>query len=151
MSSHDAAFDALHEFFIRCSTEGDSDSVDHLVELDMSLSQVKTLFVLAHADEPLPINVLADRIRLSVAAAGRTVDLLVTAGLVERAESVADRRVKLVTLTTSGRDITAAHVDDKKAAMKAQIARLSDSQADQLARALAPLASNHPHEQETPA
>lgn len=125
--------------------------MDRLVELDLSLSQVKALFALAHAEEPLPINVLADRIRLSVAAAGRLVDLLVTAGLVERRESPADRRVKLVTVTAAGRQATDAHVEAKKAAMRRQVERLSDAESEQLVAALQPLLHPHPLEQEIPA
>lgn len=133
---------------------GDSDTVDRFMELELSLSQVKALFVLSQGDEPLPIHVLAERIRLSVAAAGRAVDLLVTAGLVERRENPADRRVKLITITDAGREATDAHIELKKAAMRAQIAALDPDEAERLHDALTPLhahqhsRSHGPHEQE---
>ncbi len=151
MTTHDDAFDALLGFFSACSAEGDSDTVDRFVELELSLSQVKAIFVLAHADEPLPINALADRIRLSFAATGRVVDGLVTAGLAERHENPTDRRVKLVTVTAAGRAATDAHIDAKKAAMRAQVDRLTAAEADRLATALHPLLSPRTTEQETPA
>lgn len=151
MSTHDELFDALHDFFHSCSAAGDSDAVDHFVELELPLSQVKAIFVLAYAEEPLPINVLAERIRLSVAATGRMVDSLVTTGMVQRHESPSDRRVKLVTVTAVGREATAAHIDAKKAAMHTQVARLSDSEAERLVAALQPLLNSHPLEQEIPA
>ncbi len=151
MTSHDQLFETLQDFFISCSSTGDSEAIDHFVELELSLSQVKAIFVLAHAEEPLPINALAERIQLSVAATGRIVDLLVTADMVQRYESPADRRVKLVTVTAVGRAATAAHMDAKKAAMRAQIDRLSRAQADQLVHALQPLLAPTPLEQETPA
>jgi DNA-binding MarR family transcriptional regulator len=148
VNSHDRLFDDLHGFFATCMAAGDSEAVDHFVELELSLSQVKAIFVLAQAQEPLPIHVLAERIRLSVAAAGRTVDLLVTAGMVERRESSADRRVKLVTITQAGLDATEAHLEHKKAAMRAQIDRLQPAEADRLRAALIPLLDRSPLEQE---
>jgi DNA-binding MarR family transcriptional regulator len=151
MSSHDDAFDALMEFLTSCSAEGDFETVDRFVELDLSLSQVKMLFVLAHAAEPLAINALAERVRLSFAAAGRVVDALVTAGLAERHESPADRRVKLVTVTAAGRTATDAHIDAHKAVMRDHVARLTAAEADRLAAALHPLLSSRTTEQETPA
>ena len=151
MTSHDRLFEALHGFFAACSSAGDSETVDHFVELELSLSQVKAIFVLSLAEEPLPINVLADRIRLSVAAAGRIVDLLVTAGLVERQENPADRRVKLVRVTEAGRRATDAHIEAKKAAMRHQIDRLTTTEADALVDAFQPLLQTPPLEQEIPA
>ncbi|KQX71722.1 MULTISPECIES: MarR family winged helix-turn-helix transcriptional regulator [Aeromicrobium] len=148
MSSHDRVFDSLYGFFSTCVATGDSDTVDHFMELELSLSQVKALFVLSQTDEPLPIHVLAERIRLSVAATGRAVDLLVTAGLVGRRENPADRRVKHVTITPAGRDATDAHIELKKAAMRAQIARLDPAEAERLHDALVPLLDRSPLEQE---
>jgi DNA-binding MarR family transcriptional regulator len=148
VTSHDRVYSALHDFFASCMALGESDSVDHFVELELSLSQVKAIFVLAQAEEPLPIHVLAERIPLSVAAAGRTVDLLVTAGMVERRENPADRRVKLVTLTPAGREATESHMRHKEAAMRARIDRLDDGEAARLLAALSPLvhASREQHE-----
>ena len=148
MTSHDRVFDSLYGFFSTCVATGDADTVDHFMELELSLSQVKALFVLSQTDEPLPIHVLAERIRLSVAATGRTVDLLVTAGLVGRRENPADRRVKHVTITTAGREATDAHIELKKAAMRAQIARLDPAEADRLHDALTPLLDRSTLEQE---
>ncbi len=151
MTHHDDLFDALNGFFHQCTSTGDADAVDHYVELELSLSQVRAIYALSQAIEPLPINALAERIGLSVAAAGRIVDLLVTAGMVARDESPADRRVKLVTVTASGRAAVAAHIDARDTAMRAQIARLSDSQVQHLTEALQPLLNAHPSEQENPA
>ena len=148
MTSHDRVFDSLYGFFSTCVATGDADTVDHFMELELSLSQVKALFVLAQAQEPLPIHVLAEHIRLSVGAAGRTVDLLVTAGMAERRESPADRRVKLVTITPAGQEATEAHLEHKKAAMRAQIDLLDVVEADRLHDALIPLLRRSALEQE---
>lgn len=151
MTSHDDVFDALHDFLSACTSSADSDTVDHFVDLELSLSQVKALFVLGHADEAMAINALAERIRLSFAAAGRIVDGLVTSGLVERRENPDDRRVKLVTITVAGREVTASEIDAKQAAMRAQIQRLTSDEADRLAEAMRPLLSSTRTEQEIPA
>ncbi len=151
MTSHDDVFGALHDFLSACTSSGDSDTVDRFVDLELSLSQVKALFVLGHADEAMAINALAERIRLSFAAAGRIVDGLVTSGLVERRENPDDRRVKLVTITAAGREVTASEIDAKQAAMRAQIQRLTPDEADRLAEAMRPLLSSTRIEQEIPA
>ena len=148
MISHDDVFDAFHAFLSTCTTWAEADTVDHFVDLELSLSQVKALFVLSHADEALPINVLADRIRLSFAAAGRVVDGLVVSGLAERREDPADRRVKLVTVTTAGREATASQIDARQAAMRAQINRLTTDEAERLAESLRPLVHSTRTEQE---
>lgn len=127
---------------------GDAESVDHFVELELSLSQVKAIFILSQAEGPLPIHALADRIHLSVAATGRTVDLLVTAGLVERRENPADRRVKHITITQAGLAATEAHIEHKKQAMRVQIDRLDAVEADRLYDALSPLLNRSNLEQE---
>lgn len=142
--SQDRLFAALEDFFVRCVGLSESESVDVLVELDLSISQAKTLFVLAHAPEPLPINALAERIRLSVAAAGRNVDSLVRAGLLARTESPVDRRVKLVSLTAAGREVTDQHVDAKRGAMRALVESLEPADADRLTDALQPLLDSVP-------
>ncbi|MGJ9421456.1 MarR family winged helix-turn-helix transcriptional regulator [Aeromicrobium sp. CF3.5] len=151
MTSHDNVFNALHDFLSACTSSGDSDTVDRFVDLELSLSQVKALFVLGHADEAMAINALAERIRLSFAAAGRIVDGLVTSGLVERRENPEDRRVKLVTITAAGREVTASEIDAKQAAMRAQIQRLTPDEAARLAESLRPLTSSTRTEQEIPA
>lgn len=144
MNSHDRAFDSLYEIFTSCVAAADSDTVDHFVELELSFSQVKTLFVLVQADAPLPIHAVADRIRLSVAATGRAVDLLVASGLVERRENPADRRVKHVTITRAGREATDTHIEHKRAALRAQVAQLDAADADRLHQALVPMLVHTP-------
>jgi DNA-binding MarR family transcriptional regulator len=139
VTTADSLFDALEEFFGRCLGMAESESVDVLVELDLSLSQAKMVFVLAHAAEAMPINRLADHVHLSVAATGRNVDQLVRAGLAERHESEADRRVKLVTITEAGRAAADHHIEAKREALRQFIGRLDAAQADTLRAALTPI------------
>ena len=103
---------------MRCLNMGEAQGVDRLVELRLSISQAKTVFVLAHAGHPMPINEIAEHIRLSVAAAGRNIDKLVRLGLVERREDESDRRVKLVSITKAGLDAADQQFEAKRSAIK---------------------------------
>lgn len=76
-------------------------------ELDLTLSQLRALFVLAYGDHPPALSELAGGIGLSVPATGRAIDGLVRAGLVSRKEDEADRRVKRLALTPGGEQMLA--------------------------------------------
>ena len=76
-------------------------------ELELTLSQLRALFVLAYGDHAPALSELAGEIGLSVPATGRAVDGLVRAGLVSRSEDEADRRVKRLALTAQGDEIIA--------------------------------------------
>ena len=73
-----------------------------VAELDVTMPQVRGLFVLTGSDRGLALTELAPRMGLSIAAAGRAVDGLVRKGFVARAEDPDDRRVKRLTITTDG-------------------------------------------------
>jgi len=139
VTKDDQLQEVLEQFFMRCMNMGESQGIDRLIELELSISQAKTLFVLAQAAEPLPINAIAEHIRLSVAAAGRNIDQLVRMGLVERREDETDRRVKLVTITDAGHATTDQHFEAKRSSMRAMISRLSPAEGDRLLEALKPI------------
>jgi DNA-binding MarR family transcriptional regulator len=71
-------------------------------KFDLTLSQLRMLFVLDHEGSALAVNELADRVSLSMAAAGRAVDALVRSGLLSRREDADDRRVKRIALAPKG-------------------------------------------------
>ena len=129
---------------MRCMSSAEAQGIDRLVELELSISQAKTVFVLAQAAEPLPINAVADHIRLSVAATGRNIDRLVKMGLVERREDEKDRRVKLVTITKAGHDVADQHLEARRTALGAMVSRLSSDEADRLREALQPILAGDP-------
>lgn len=110
-------YDVLEDFFVRMLNLAESDGMDALIELDLSFSQARTLFCLAHNCDEMPIHSIADRLNLSVAAAGRNVDQLVKLDLVERRESPDDRRVKLISLSPGGQKIAAQHFESKRASI----------------------------------
>lgn len=132
----DDLFGVLVEFVKRLMSSGESDGLDALAESDLSFSQARTLFLLTKAAQPLPINSIADALGLSMAAAGRNVDQLVGLSMVERRESPSDRRVKLVSLTPLGEELTAQHIHAKHESLRAFTHALSPEQRDLLHRAL---------------
>lgn len=114
----------------------ESDGMDSLIELDLSFSQARTLFLLAKNGEPMPIHAIAMALGLSDAATGRNVEQLLKLDVVERRESVADRRVKLVSLTPVGEKLSLQHLDSKRESIKAFTADLPEDLRDNLHRAL---------------
>lgn len=131
---------ALEAFLRQLScTKTDSD-LRSMVEHDLSISQFRCLILLGrHADDALPINELADRLDLTLATAGRNVDRLVAHGLVERREDPDDRRVRLVSLSDTGRTIMTEIDEARHTAVRAFARSLDPTDRDRLAAALAPI------------
>ena len=81
---------------------------DHLGAMEdrkLTMTQVRTLTLLACADEAAPAGDLAARLGLSPAAMSRALDALVRRRLVTRRESKADRRVRLVEIADRGQNV----------------------------------------------
>ncbi|MGH2846944.1 MAG: MarR family winged helix-turn-helix transcriptional regulator [Thermoleophilaceae bacterium] len=79
---------------------------DFFAELEragISLTQVKSLGLLAEADAPMSIKALSEAIGLSLPGVSRAVDGLVQRGELVREEDPRDRRCKLLSLTARGR------------------------------------------------
>jgi DNA-binding MarR family transcriptional regulator len=68
------------------------------LQLDLSMAQLKALFVLAAA-APVTIGALAQALGIQLPAASHVADRLVQLGLAERYEDPADRRRTFVRLT----------------------------------------------------
>jgi DNA-binding MarR family transcriptional regulator len=127
---------ALEDFVMRLMHLAESDGMDALVDLDLSFSQARTLFLLAKHGEPMSIHSIATALGLSDAATGRNVEQLLKLDVVERRESPDDRRVKLVSLTPVGEKLSLQHIDSKRESIKAFAADLPEAQRDNLHRAL---------------
>jgi MarR family 2-MHQ and catechol resistance regulon transcriptional repressor len=67
-------------------------------------SDFRVLEVLLHKG-PLPVNTIGPIVNLTPGSISIAVDRLVAKGLVSRVESAEDRRVRIVTLTSRGRDL----------------------------------------------
>jgi DNA-binding MarR family transcriptional regulator len=135
-------YDALVEFITRLVNLSDSDSLDALVENDLSFSQARTLFLLTRTAEPMPIHAIAEALGLSMAAAGRNVDRLLHLHMVERRESPTDRRVKLVSLTPVGEKLATQHLEARRGSVKEFTHALPPEQRDRLHQALTEILSS---------
>jgi DNA-binding MarR family transcriptional regulator len=87
-------------------TKGSTQSLYQLLaELDLSMTQMKTLHALAASEDQLAMRDLAGCVAMSLPNASRTIDGLVQRGLVERREDEEDRRIKRVRITDLGREV----------------------------------------------
>lgn len=76
------------------------------MEIDLTLPQLRTLFVLAE-EGPLVIGQIAQRLGIGLSTGGHLVDRLVQAGLAERMEDPEDRRRTVARLTPKGDELYA--------------------------------------------
>ena len=86
----------------------------NLEETGLGLSDFAVLESLLHKG-PLPVNVIGPKVNLTPGSISVAVDRLVAKGLVSRAESSQDRRVRIVALTPRGKSVITpicrAHVE----------------------------------------
>jgi DNA-binding MarR family transcriptional regulator len=82
------------------------------------------------------MNGLIDTMLTSKAAVSQMVDRLIQLGLVERAESLEDRRAKMVSLTRAGQKIVADSIRAREQWLQAVGGRLTEQQKAQIAQAL---------------
>jgi DNA-binding MarR family transcriptional regulator len=108
-------------------------------ELDLSMTQLKMLFVLDNTERELTPSELAKLIGLSPAATGRAVDALTRAGIVSRREDEADRRVKRLALTPKGSDVLRRVNEARLEGLTRLFEPLDQAQRDALSAALRPL------------
>src|SRR5690348_9785783 len=129
----------LGEFVGHLKKIGESRSIQLAVGLDLSFSQLCSLFIIDDSDHDLAVHELAERLGLSVAAAGRAVDALVREGLVGRREDEHDRRIKRVSLSERGEALLAKLTEVHQEALRAFADLLTDTERDNLFQALAPI------------
>ncbi len=135
-----------------CGLSG-SEGLHALADADLTWSQVRVTMLLA-CSEPLPIGSVSERLGTSIHSAGRTIDQLVCLGIVDRRESPADRRVKLVSLTPRGVEIIDQQLALRRRALQTFLSRLPDDQVTALADALRPILAGdylHPDAHRVPA
>ena len=117
---------------------GEAEVMEALAHHDLSFTQARVLFTLANG-QPMAINELAAQLGQSVAAAGRNVDSLVRSGLVERNENPADRRVRLVSISTQGHEVVDQQVSARRQTLRTFAEQLPEEQARGLLEALRPI------------
>jgi DNA-binding MarR family transcriptional regulator len=79
-------------------------SIPRWMELELTMAQFKTLFVVAHRG-PLTVNALAEMLGVTQSTVSHLVDRLEHVKLVERVADPNDRRRTLVQLATAGAEL----------------------------------------------
>lgn len=130
---------ALEAFMQVLMSNVEDAGLEALTETELTFSQARTIMVLGQSGEPLPINELAGKIHLSVASAGRNVEQLVKAGLVDRVEDDADRRVKRVSLSDQGRRQIGQFISAKRGRALEILRRLDPEDRVRLLAAFTPI------------
>jgi DNA-binding MarR family transcriptional regulator len=124
--------------FIGTVMKGDQGELFEIVaELDLTMPQMRGMFMLSAAEQGLALTELAPRMGLSVAAAGRAVDGLVRNGLVSRTEDPVDRRIKRLALTPAGLAALARIGDARREGLRRFAATLGERERAGLAAGLA--------------
>ena len=121
----------------RLLTAGGHDFLQRLDDLELSLSQVKALHLLAEDEGDRTLKDLGDQLGLSLPAVSRAVDGLVKRDLVDRAEDADDRRFKRVRATDRGREVTRTLMEVRLAELTDFVAELDERQRKALDKALA--------------
>src|SRR5207247_3026359 len=85
---------------------------------------------------PLPVNTIGPIVDLTAGSISTAVDRLVEKGLVSRVESAQDRRVRIVTLTSRGKDLIAGAFRKHSLQMKRVFSELSPEELRVLETAL---------------
>lgn len=129
MDARGELFESLEAFLKQLVALTEAEGLTFLADVELTFTQVRTTMLLA-CSEPQPISSVADRLGLSVHAAGRNIDRLVEVGIVERRECPEDRRVKLVSLSPHGLELIDQHTDVRRRALRTFVDRLPDDQVD---------------------
>ena len=126
----------LQRFFHRAMKGDQGELLALVAELDLTMPQIRGLFVLDNSDRALALTELAPLMGLSVAAAGRAVDGLVRNGLVSRTEDAEDRRIKRLALTGPGRAALERLTEARLVGLRRFAETLGDAEREALAGAL---------------
>src|SRR5271154_4297550 len=93
----------------------------------LGLSDFGVLEALLHKG-PLPVNTIGPIVDLTPGSISIAVERLVAKGLVSRVESVEDRRVRIVALTPSGKDLITTAFREHAGQMKRVFSELSSEE-----------------------
>ena len=110
-----------------------------LDELDLSMSHIKALQVLADCGCELAVKEVSEQLGLSLPGASRTVDALLRRGYLERREDEQDRRMKRIGITPAGRDVARRIVGARLEGLEQFTDSLTPEQRTRLMDALAEL------------
>jgi DNA-binding MarR family transcriptional regulator len=108
-------------------------------ELDLTMSHVKALSVLADCGCELSVKEVSEELGLSLPGGSRTIDALLRRGYLERREDDADRRMKRIGITPSGRDVARRIVEARLEGLEQFTSSLTPEQRTRLMAALSDL------------
>jgi DNA-binding MarR family transcriptional regulator len=143
IASPQATAEVLAQLMQLCYRNSSPELFRRLGELDLSLTQVKTLHLLT-ADADVTVKEVAGLLNMSLPAMSRSLDGLVQRGYVERLESDKDRRAKLVRLLPAGRAVLDEIERARINAVEELTATLSDDERAALHAALLPIVERIP-------
>jgi DNA-binding MarR family transcriptional regulator len=126
-------------FFVRVMKGDQGELFALIAELDLTMPQMRGMFVLQGSERALALTELAPQMGLSIAAAGRAVDGLVRNGLVSRTEDLEDRRIKRLALTDAGQAALARIAQARLEGLRRFAGTLGEAQRDALTAGLAPV------------
>jgi DNA-binding MarR family transcriptional regulator len=110
-----------------------------ITELDISITQMKTLHALDDLADEVSVKDLGDRLGLSLPGASRMVDALLRRGWLERREDPDDRRMKRVGITPAGREVLQRIETARLAGLEDYAVSLTPEQRARLSAALSDL------------
>jgi DNA-binding MarR family transcriptional regulator len=106
----------------------------------ISLTQIKSLGMLADAEKPLTVKAVSDLMGLSLPGISRAIDGLVQRGEVKRVEDPTDRRSKLLSITPRGRRTYDSLMATRLAGVRRFVDELDPDEQEALAHGLSALA-----------
>jgi len=145
--SPEALGDELFDFMNSAGNQSHGAVLQVVLELDLTIAQLKVLFALDSEDRELALHELASVTGLSLAAASRTVDALARSGLVSRREDERDRRVKRLAATPAGKEAIARVAAARREMMRAFAETLTEEERTALSQAIAPILARHARSQ----
>lgn len=104
------------------------------VDDQVTLPQLRVLVMIA-TQGPRNVATVADALAVNPSNASRTCERLVRAGLLDRRESVADRRNMTLSLTNRGRKVVATVIDRRRTAIEQVLATMAAADRRSLADA----------------
>lgn len=134
----------LYALVIYLHKNCNSDLFEAVGTLELSLSQIKLLHHLEDGSSELTLKEAAESVHVSLPAASRMVDDLVRRGYVVRNEDAEDRRMKRVRLTDDGRAVIRRLNAARLSGFESFAQTLTETEHEQLARALATLLEQRP-------
>jgi DNA-binding MarR family transcriptional regulator len=127
----------LGAVLLRCLSGDGGSVIRTLDESGLTFSQMKVLVTLAgERDEPLTVNGLSDQLGLSLASTSRAAQGLVKRGLVLRVEDADDRRVRRLSVTPEGQQLSERILAARLEGLGRFAASLNDDERERLDAAL---------------